>query len=155
MMKFNSFIKVLHFSFDMIILLSILFLLLFDIFKFLKYWNDIRGEIIPLSFILFSFFILLYCFIKNILNDYKNNLGIRSILRFITYCLLLIGFILRKNHLSNEIYQIMGYFSLFTFILNFFFGFYIGDSISEEEKLVDTSKYSINFQLQESRRNNK
>ena len=147
-MKFNSYIKVLHFVFDLLILISIIVLLIID---FIYYFQccDIKNEIIPLLLIFFSFLLLLICFIMNLVNDYKNNLGFRSILRFITYCSLLIGFIFRKNNKINHykyIYLFIGLFALSLLIINFLFGFCIGDGIYDREKITEQSEYS-NFQI--------
>ena len=146
MMKCNSKIKILHLVVEIFILLSILALIIFDLIQFLK-CCDIQKEIIPLICISLSFIILIICFTKNVLNDYKKNLGFCSILRFITYCFLLTGFILRKKETNNNfVYKLIGLISLGLLLLNFFLGFLIGDSTSTIDNIFERSIYSMNYQ---------
>lgn len=128
--------KFLLFLIDIIILVCLMSIIaFFNCYIFIDKENLYSDYYSPIFFIILSLIILFILFIINITNDYQGYHGLKIILKFFSYFLLLLGFTLInqrgiKNNIYHNLFFYFGITGIILLVLSFFIGFYI---ISNDE----------------------
>ena len=128
--------KFLLFLIDILIIVCLMSIIaFFNCYIFIDKENLYSDDYSPIFFIILSLIILFILFIINITNDYQGYHGLKIILKFFSYFLLLLGFTLInqrgiKNNIYHNLFFYFGITGIILLVLSFFIGFYI---ISNDE----------------------